>query len=56
MNKWMPGPNRFWRSTPAIVLPSVDWVGAILLLAQCICVVTMIAILEHVTPETGNDR
>ncbi|MCH9034684.1 MAG: undecaprenyl/decaprenyl-phosphate alpha-N-acetylglucosaminyl 1-phosphate transferase, partial [Planctomycetes bacterium] len=41
---------------PAIVLPSVDWVGAILLLVQCLCVVAMIAILEHVTPGRNNDR
>ena len=41
---------------PAIVLPSVDWLGAILLLVQCFCVVTMIAILEHVTPGSNNDR
>ncbi|MCH7926117.1 MAG: hypothetical protein IIC51_11335 [Planctomycetes bacterium] len=41
---------------PAIVLPSVDWLGAILLLVQCLCVVAMIAILEHVTPGTNNDR
>ena len=33
---------------PAIALPRVDWFIAILLLAQCLCVVTMIAILEHV--------
>lgn len=32
---------------PAIVLPRVDWPAAILLLLQCLCVVTMIAILEH---------
>jgi UDP-GlcNAc:undecaprenyl-phosphate/decaprenyl-phosphate GlcNAc-1-phosphate transferase len=32
---------------PAIVLPRVDWPAAILLLIQCLCVVTMIAILEH---------
>lgn len=31
----------------AIVLPAVDWGGAALLLAQCVCVVVMIAILEH---------
>ena len=32
---------------PAIVLPRVDWPEAILLLIQCLCVVVMIAILEH---------
>ena len=31
----------------AIVLPSVDWASAALLLAQCLCVVVMIALLEH---------
>lgn len=35
---------------PAIVLPSVDRMGAVLLLAQCGCVVLMIAILEHIGP------
>ena len=34
---------------PAIALPRVDWMLAILLLAQCLCVVAMIAILEHTT-------
>ena len=32
---------------PAIVLPSVDWASAALLLVQCLCVVVMIALLEH---------
>ena len=32
---------------PAIVLARVDWVGASLILLQCLCVVTMIAVLEH---------
>ncbi len=32
---------------PAILLPTVDWPIAILLLLQCLAVVTMIAILEH---------
>jgi len=32
---------------PAIVLPRVDWPLAVLLLVQCVCVVVMIAILEH---------
>ena len=36
---------------PAIVLPRVPWSAAILLLVQCLCVVTMIAILEHTRPE-----
>ncbi len=35
---------------PAIVLPRVEWVFAALLLAQCLCVVVMIAILEHTRP------
>ena len=35
---------------PAIVLPRVEWVGASLLLVQCLCVVAMIAILEHTRP------
>ncbi len=39
---------------PAIVLPTVDWLGATLLLIQCLCVVTIIAILEHTGPEAGN--
>lgn len=33
---------------PAIVLPRVSWPMAVLLLVQCVCVVLMIAILEHV--------
>jgi UDP-GlcNAc:undecaprenyl-phosphate GlcNAc-1-phosphate transferase len=32
---------------PAIVLPSVTWTSAALLLVQCLCVVVMIALLEH---------
>lgn len=32
---------------PAIVLPRVDWLRASLLLVQCLCVVAIIAILEH---------
>jgi len=35
---------------PAIVLAKVDWLSASLLLVQCICVVGMIAILEHAGP------
>ena len=31
---------------PAIVLPLLDWFGALLIFGQCVCVVTMIAILE----------
>ena len=39
---------------PAIILPRVDWISASLLLVQCLCVVTMIAILEHTkTPSNG---
>jgi len=33
---------------PAVVLPRVGWTLAVLLLIQCLCVVLMIAILEHV--------
>lgn len=40
---------------PAIVLPRVDWPIALLVLLQCLCVVTMIAILEHTKPAPGND-
>jgi hypothetical protein len=32
---------------PAIILPKLDWFGAVLVLIQCLCVVAMIAILEH---------
>lgn len=32
---------------PAIHLPQLDWTGAALTIAQCLCVVTMIAILEQ---------
>lgn len=32
---------------PAIVLPRVSWSVAVLLVLQCLCVVTMIAVLEH---------
>jgi len=32
---------------PAVVLASVDWPAAVLLLLQCLCVVTLIAVLEH---------
>jgi hypothetical protein len=31
---------------PAILLPMVNWAGAALILAQCVCVVSIIAILE----------
>lgn len=34
---------------PAIHLPRLDWSGAALTVAQCLCVVTMIAILEQPT-------
>ncbi|MGD2110500.1 MAG: MraY family glycosyltransferase [Phycisphaerae bacterium] len=37
---------------PAIALPRVDWMIAILLLAQCVCVVIMIAVLEHAAPNS----
>lgn len=39
---------------PAIILPRVGWTFACLLLVQCLCVVAMIAILEH-TKTTSND-
>lgn len=35
---------------PAIALPRVDWPIGILLLVQCLCVLTMVAILEHAAP------
>lgn len=35
---------------PAVILPMLDWVGAVLLLLQCLCVVTLIALLEHIPP------
>jgi UDP-GlcNAc:undecaprenyl-phosphate GlcNAc-1-phosphate transferase len=38
---------------PAIVLPKVDWLSAALLLVQCLCVVAMIAILEHTVRGEG---
>ncbi|MGB2986528.1 MAG: MraY family glycosyltransferase [Phycisphaerae bacterium] len=38
---------------PAIVLPKVDWISASLLLVQCLCVVAMIAILEHISNDTS---
>ena len=41
---------------PAIVLPTVDWLGATLLLVQCLCIVTIIAILEHTGPAAGDDK
>ncbi len=39
---------------PAVVLAKVDWTGALLLLIQCLCVVTMIAILESVTKDDAS--
>lgn len=39
---------------PAIILPTVDWPIAVLLLLQCLAVVAMIAILEH-TPHPNPD-
>ncbi len=43
--------------TSAIVLPRVDWTCATLLMIQCLCVVTIIAILEHTGPDaTLEDR
>ncbi len=40
---------------PAIVLPRVGWSYAWLLLAQCLCVVTMVAVLEHTGPNGAVD-
>ncbi len=39
---------------PAVVLARIDWVGALLLLIQCLCVVTMIAVLEKARPADKN--
>ncbi len=36
---------------PAIALPRVSWTIATMLLLQCLCVVTMIAVLEHADTE-----
>ncbi len=38
---------------PAIALARVDWISASFLLAQCLCVVTMIAILENTGSKTN---
>ncbi len=35
---------------PAIILPHLDWPGAVLILLQCLCVVAIIAILESTKP------
>ena len=35
---------------PAIILPRVGWTGAVLILLQTLCVVALIAVLEHVEP------
>ena len=40
---------------PAIVLPHVGWGLAMLLLTQCLCVVLMIAILEHTGRPSDTD-
>ena len=40
---------------PAIHLPQLDWTGAAITLLQCLCVVTMIAILEH-QPKRGTEN
>lgn len=40
---------------PAIVLPRVGWNLAVLLLLQCVCVVAMIAVLEHAGPANPRD-
>ena len=37
---------------PAIILPRVAWLEAVLIMLQCLCVVVMIAILEHTGPST----
>jgi len=41
---------------PAIILPGLDWAGAGLVLLQCLCVVTMIALLESSTPRPPHPR
>lgn len=44
---------------PAIILPGLDWTGATLVLVQCACVVSLIAVLENSRTETrstGNGR
>jgi UDP-GlcNAc:undecaprenyl-phosphate GlcNAc-1-phosphate transferase len=38
---------------PAVVLPQLDWPGAMLLFVQCVCVVGMIAVLENVRREAA---
>ncbi len=38
-------------SLPAILLPHADWPTAALIFAQCLCIVLVIAILEHMRPE-----
>lgn len=38
----------------AVVLPRVSWSGAVLLLTQCLCVLVMVAILEHAPGRTGD--
>lgn len=40
---------------PAIILPTVDWPIAVLLLLQCLAVVALIAILEH-TPDPNPEH
>jgi UDP-GlcNAc:undecaprenyl-phosphate GlcNAc-1-phosphate transferase len=40
---------------PAIVVPRVDWTSAALLAGQCVCVVLMIAILEHTPLRRRNE-
>ncbi len=40
---------------PAIMLPKADWPTAALIFAQCLCVVLMIAVLEHTAPP-GSDK
>ncbi len=37
-------------SVSAIILPRLPWSDALLVFAQCLCVVLMIAILEHASP------
>jgi UDP-GlcNAc:undecaprenyl-phosphate GlcNAc-1-phosphate transferase len=38
---------------PAMLLPHADWFSAALIFAQTMCVVLIIAILEHVSPRTS---
>jgi UDP-GlcNAc:undecaprenyl-phosphate/decaprenyl-phosphate GlcNAc-1-phosphate transferase len=43
-------------SLAAVLLPHVDWYGASLIFAQCLCVVCIIAVLEHTEKEVASDK